>query len=219
MRWCRARFGGTHRESSPAMPPLQLPACSVALGLWSNACTAFRAFRRSLMKCVTCGLGYGNFRNPTHRANPERLSLHGSCTLFFLRLPTLPITCTIPPPKRTVSATTCTGTARLSHECSGTSYLSAICNLGTLQWNLILDTQWCRFATRPTPLNVTLILSMLVAPLLSSTPIITHTCHRRRESHTGSPQDVAVASFPDRLISSPFHSTSPKVGFPGAGRR
>ena len=32
MRWCWAvgavRFGGTHRESSPAMPPLQLPAWS-----------------------------------------------------------------------------------------------------------------------------------------------------------------------------------------------
>jgi hypothetical protein len=42
----------------------------VALGLCSNACTAFRAFKRSLMKSVTCGLGYGNPRNPTHQNHP-----------------------------------------------------------------------------------------------------------------------------------------------------
>ena len=28
MRWCWARFGGAHRESSPSIPPLQLPAWS-----------------------------------------------------------------------------------------------------------------------------------------------------------------------------------------------
>ena len=28
MRWCWARFGGAHRESSPSLPPLQLPAWS-----------------------------------------------------------------------------------------------------------------------------------------------------------------------------------------------
>ena len=37
MRWCWARFGGAHRESSPAMPPLQLPA-------WSRS--------RAVLKCV-----------------------------------------------------------------------------------------------------------------------------------------------------------------------
>jgi len=37
MRWCWARFGGAHREASPAMPPLQLPA-------WSRS--------RAVLKCV-----------------------------------------------------------------------------------------------------------------------------------------------------------------------
>ena len=50
-----AQFGGTPRESSLATPPLhlQLPVHGVALELCSNACTAFRAFRRSLMVLVS----------------------------------------------------------------------------------------------------------------------------------------------------------------------
>ena len=41
MRWCWARFGGAHRESSPSIPPLQLPAAGVAPGLWSKLWTRF----------------------------------------------------------------------------------------------------------------------------------------------------------------------------------
>ena len=49
----------------------------VAPGLCSNACTAFRAFRRFLMKSVTCGLGHGNSRNPTYRNTPYHLVISG----------------------------------------------------------------------------------------------------------------------------------------------
>ena len=73
-------MGGTHptgsRHPTGDMPPLQLPQFlhGVALGLCSNACTAFTAFRRSLMKSVSCGLVYGNSRNPAHRTVPIRLA-------------------------------------------------------------------------------------------------------------------------------------------------
>ena len=69
----------------PTMPPLRSSFLhGVALELCSNGCTAFRAFRRSQMKSVTCGLGYGNPRNPypTHQKQNHPYSERAPNTHF-----------------------------------------------------------------------------------------------------------------------------------------
>ena len=71
---CNAVVLGAVRWHSPGVVTGDAPRSSflhgVALELCSNGCTAFRAFRRSLMKSVTCGLGYGKSRNPTYQNHP-----------------------------------------------------------------------------------------------------------------------------------------------------
>ena len=74
MRWCWARFGGAHRESSPSIYPRPRSSFlhEVALGMWSNAYTGHSFQSLQAIPDEKCHLWVGvrKLRNPTHRANP-----------------------------------------------------------------------------------------------------------------------------------------------------
>ena len=71
VRWRSPRVVTAHRRY-----PRSSFLHGVALGLCSNYCTAFRAFRRSLMKSVTLWVWDGNSRNPTYQ-NHSYPCMHG----------------------------------------------------------------------------------------------------------------------------------------------